>query len=104
MLVARYANERGHFKNDWLDSRHTFSFGEYYDPNHMGISILRVINDDRVIPGAGFPTHPHKNMEIVSYSLMALCIIFCIIVFFLIRAVNKKFSQLTTFKANVFVS
>ena len=69
MIALRLADERGHFKNDWLDSRHTFSFGEYYDPNHMGVSVLRVINDDKVIPGAGFPTHPHKNMEIVSYVL-----------------------------------
>ena len=69
MIALRQANDRGHFKNDWLDSRHTFSFGEYYDPKHLGVSVLRVINDDRVIPGAGFPTHPHKNMEIVSYVL-----------------------------------
>jgi hypothetical protein len=69
MLAIRRASERGRFKNHWLDSQHSFSFGEYYDPKQMGISVLRVINDDRIIAGAGFPTHPHNNMEIVSYVL-----------------------------------
>ncbi|MFI5224698.1 MAG: pirin family protein [Nitrospirales bacterium] len=69
MLAIRRAQERGRTNWDWLDSRHTFSFGEYYDPNHMGFRSLRVINDDRVIPGAGFGTHGHRDMEILSYVL-----------------------------------
>ncbi|GGC01676.1 pirin family protein [Marinobacterium zhoushanense] len=69
MIKLRPAEERGQFRIDWLDSRHTFSFGHYYDPRHMGVSSLRVINDDRVVPGAGFETHPHRDMEIISYIL-----------------------------------
>ncbi|MFN9960717.1 MAG: pirin family protein, partial [bacterium] len=57
---------RGHFSFGWLDTYHTFSFGEYYDPSRMNFGALRVFNDDTVAPGAGFGTHPHRNMEIVS--------------------------------------
>jgi quercetin 2,3-dioxygenase len=69
MVKIRKAHERGRTKIDWLDSWHTFSFGEYYDPACMGFRALRVMNDDRVAPAAGFGMHPHRDMEIVTYVL-----------------------------------
>lgn len=69
MITVRRAQERGQTRVDWLDSRHSFSFNDYYDPQQMGFRSLRVINDDRVVPGAGFGTHGHRDMEIISYVL-----------------------------------
>ncbi len=67
MIYHRPSYERGSANFGWLDSKHSFSFGNYYDPEHMGISALRVINDDTVTPGAGFAEHGHRDMEIISY-------------------------------------
>jgi len=69
MITLRPASARGKTVLDWLDSRHGFSFGDYHDPAHMGFGPLRVINEDRVSPGAGFSTHGHRDMEIISYVL-----------------------------------
>ncbi len=69
MIYYRPALERGKANFGWLRSNHSFSFGSYYDANHLGISALRVINDDTVAPGTGFETHGHRNMEIISYVL-----------------------------------
>ena len=69
MIKIRRSSDRGLTKLSWLDSRHTFSFGDYHDPQQMGFSDLRVINEDRLIPAAGFPTHSHRDMEIVTYVL-----------------------------------
>ena len=69
MISIRHAEDRGVVNFGWLDSRHSFSFGHYYDPDHMGFGPLRVINEDKVLGGQGFDTHGHENMEIISYVL-----------------------------------
>ena len=69
MITVRKASDRGHFDFGWLDTHHTFSFGDYFDPGQVGFRSLRVLNEDRVAPGRGFGAHPHRDMEIITYVL-----------------------------------
>src|SRR5438034_11745749 len=71
MITIRRSDERGEGDHGWLNARHSFSFDQYYDPHYMGFRSLRVINEDWVQPGHGFPTHPHRDMEIITYLLEA---------------------------------